>query len=238
MELILHSLTTVLVSLKNFILELDEKVGIRRSILWLTMIILFIGIINIRSVTKGVIEFVNAICEDIHNEKMHWQEVYMTELTPILSELRATVGADRILYFEYHNSEENLEGMPFKFFDLMKCIPRYGIPEIPGRYYQNVNTSMYTEFFSKLQDGEVLNCNGARDVDFRRKYRGIYELVSETDKSRKQSFISVPGVRRPLGFIVIEWTNDSTEKAIVYDENLIHNTFIPRITAISSAGKK
>lgn len=217
------------------LVKIDEKIGFKKFVRYILFFILLVALFNIRAVTKGTIEFISDIAEDIHMEKMRLQDEYMINLTPLLAEFRAEVKADRVMYFEYHNSEENLEGMPFKFFDLMKCMPKYGVPEIPGKVYQNIGASMYSELFSKLRHGAVIICQGAHDSEFRQEYRGVFELINESDHSRQFAIFEVPGVRKPIGFIVVEWMED--DRPLNLSVESVHN-FLPRITAISAYARK
>ena len=108
--------------LKDFIqgiIMIDEKIGFRKFVKYILVLLGIFCLFNLHTITKEVVEFVIDISGEIHNEKLRLRDEYMTELTPLLSELRAETGADRILYFEFHNSEENLDGLPFKYFNLM-----------------------------------------------------------------------------------------------------------------------
>lgn len=221
--------------LADAIIKIDEKLGFKKFLKYILLGLLVIVIFNIRAVTREVIEFVSDIQEEIHYKKMSLQEEYYTELGPILSELRAEADADRVLYFEYHNSEESLDGMPFKFFNLMKCSPKYGIPEIPANVYKDITASMYTELFSEIADGDLVICQGAHDIEFRKTYRGIYELINGNDRAKQFAIFSLPGIRKPVGFIVLEWMDDSTE--LVLDKKVICD-YRPRINAISAYARK
>ena len=216
-------------------IAIHEHVGFKMVVKYSVLILLVIAAFNIRAVTAGIIEFVSDIQEEIHYNKMSLQEEYYTDLSPILSELRAEAGADRVLYFEYHNSLESLDGMPFKFFNLMKCSAKYGIPEVPGSTYKDISASMYTELFSEIADGGLVTCQGFYDTDFRKTYRGVYELLSESDHSKQFAIFSLPGIRKPIGFIVLEWMDDDSELNI--NQKIVCD-YRPRINAISAYARK
>lgn len=217
--------------LSDALIALDQKLGFKKFARYVLFVILIICLCNIRTIFRETVEIGITIAEEIHNEKMKLRDEYMTDLTPLLTEFRAEMNADRILYLEYHNSEENLDGIPFKFFDLMKCSSHYGVPEVPGIAYKDIGASMYTELFDTIVKGEVVTCSGEYDISFRKKYPGVYELFNGTDHSRQFVIFSVPGIRRPIGFIVLEWMSD--EEKVIIDYSSIR-TFLPRINAISS----
>lgn len=222
-------------TLGDTFIAIHEHVGFKMVVRYTFLILLVLAIFNIRAVTTGIVEFVSDIQEEIHYNKMSLQEEYYTDLSPILAELRAEAGADRILYFEYHNSLESLDGMPFKFFNLMKCSAKYGIPEVPGSVYKDISASMYTELFTKIAEGDLVICHGFHDIDFRKTYRGVYELFSEGDHSKKFAIFSLPGIRKPIGFIVLEWMDDDSEFNI--NQKIVCD-YRPRINAISAYARK
>lgn len=218
----------------NTIIVLDEKVGFKKLKHYVFLVVFVVGLFNINTIATGLVEFVLNIAEEIHKQKMVMRDEYMTELIPTLVELRTGVGADRVLYFEFHNSVENLDGLPFKYFDLIKSCAKYGVPEVPGEVYKNVNSGMYTELFDDIKTGEVVYCSGVYDHDFRKKYRGIFKLINEKDHSAQQVFFSVPGVKAPIGFIALEWLDEDREIHVDTDIQPRIHEYIARLALISA----
>ncbi len=219
--------------LKDFIqgiIMIDEKIGFRKFVKYILVLLGIFCLFNLHTITKEVVEFVIDISGEIHNEKLRLRDEYMTELTPLLSELRAETGADRILYFEFHNSEENLDGLPFKYFNLMLSNARYGIPDVPCSTYEDIGSGMYVYLFNSLSDGDILTCRGPHDKSFRMRFNGFFELLNQNDGAMQFTIFHVPGVKKPIGFIVLEWMDD-TEEIDVNKKKI--SGFIPRINAIS-----
>lgn len=224
--------------ISDALIAVDAKLGFKKLRKYVIFILIILFIINIKVITKETIDFVIEISDELHNEKIKLRDKYMTDLNPLLAELRAETGADRVLYFEFHNSEENLEGIPFKFFDLVMCSSTYGVAEIPGSSYKDVGASMYTTLFDRIKKGEVILCSGAHDLEFRQKYGGVFELVNEVDHSRQQIFFSVPGLTKPIGFIILEWMSDAEE---IKEKQKIApsiNRYIPRINGLVLAARR
>lgn len=213
---------------------IDEKIGYKKLKRYVFLVVFVVALFNINNIATGLVGFVLDIVEEIHKQKMMMRDEYMTELVPTLAELRASVDADRVLYFEFHNSEENIEGLPFKFFDLIKSCPRYGISEVPGDIYKDINSGMYTELFDEIKIGKILYCKGFHDHEFRKEYRGAFELFSERDYSKQQIFFSVPGIKTPIGFVVLEWLDDDKEFNIPKDIQPKVHEHIARLALISS----
>ena len=192
----------------------EEKIGFKKFKNYVILGLLIVMIINIKPITRGTVEFITETAEDLHLEKMKLRDEYMTDLNPILIELRSELCADRILYFEYHNSEQNLDKIPFKFFDLMSYDIKYSSGSadmMPINAYKNINASQFQTAYNELKKGRVLHCKGAHDSEFRQKYQGVFELLNQTDMSKQHILISVPGVKRPIGFIALEWMDDSIQ---------------------------
>lgn len=224
--------------ISDALIAVDAKLGFKKFRKYVIFILMILFIINIKVITKDTIDFIIEVSEELHNEKIKLRDKYMTDLNPLLAELRAETGADRVLYFEYHNSEENLEGIPFKFFDLVMCSSTYGVAEIPGSFYRDVGASMYTTLFDRIKKGEVVYCSGAHDLDFRQKHGGVFELVNEIDHSRQQVFFSVPGLKRPVGFIILEWMSDVEEINVKQRITPSINKYIPRINGLVLAARR
>ena len=213
--------------------KLHERVGLKNLKRYILIAFVIWGIFYIKPITTGIVKFVIDISEDIHNHRMVARDTYMSELNPLLIELRTRTGADRALYFEFHNSEESLEGLPFKFFDVMLGNSRYGLGEGYTNTYINVNASRFTTFFDDLAQGKILHCKGLGDLEFRRKYEGVHEYFNSVDYSDQQVMFSVPGIKFPVGFIVLEWTNIDTEVDIENNVKPVVYEIMPRINALA-----
>lgn len=233
--------------LLDSIVQLDEKVGFKRSLQYVTLCIILLGVFNYKTVLKDVITTVEGISADIHNEKLVKRDQLLSELQPILSEFRGDTGADRILYFEYHNSKENMVSIPFKYFDLVQQVTRYGIPPATEGKLKEINTGAIIEIYDDIKSGEIVHCKGPSDTTFRSRYPGTYELFHEIDQSKQFVFISIPGVRQPIGFIVLEWMSEDGQ---TLDGRVLEDTkpidlgaiqrravysYIPRITGLISS---
>lgn len=215
---------------------IEEKVGFKKFRKYIVFGLLIVGIINIKPITRGTIEFITDIAEDLHLEKMRLRDRYMTELHPILVELRSELGADRILYFEYHNSEQNLDKVPFKFFDIMAYDVKYGVEVVMSSSYKDINASQFQTAYNEIKKGRILHCQGPHDSEFRQKYQGVFELFNQTDLSRQQIIVSVPGIKRPIGFIVLEWMEDDVPVSKATAMEYINET-LPRINALVVSAK-
>ena len=64
------------------------------------------------------------------------------------------------------------------------------------------------------------------------KYSGIYKLINSRDRSKRQVFISIPGINQPIGLIILEWITESNVNINIDEitKTATHN-YIPRINA-------
>lgn len=203
------------------IIKVERSIGFRIFKKYVFLGLLVLAAINFKYIATETVIFVSSISNEIHNEKMNIRDEYMTEISPLLIELRIKSGADRVLYFEFHNSEENLNGIPFKFFDLLYANSEIGIPEVKESDYHNVNTGMYIDFFNDLKKKGSLVCHGADDIMFREKYLGLFSRMSMIDGCKSITFIGIPGVKNPIGFIALEWMDKNPNEN--YDREIVAN---------------
>ena len=221
--------------LTDAIINVDERIGFRRFVKYILLGLGIVMMFNYKTILRDVVEIVIEIKGDIHSDKMKLRDELLAELGPILADFRSNVKADRILYFEYHNSEQNLDNLPFKFFDLILCNSKYGVSHVLGESYKNINASMYINFFNEINKGHILINKGLSDEKFDKEY-SIHRLFMEKDHSVKHVIFSVPGTIQPIGFIVLEWLDD--DQPININPEKIHE-FLPRINAVSvSLSKK
>jgi hypothetical protein len=150
--------------------SIDQKLGLRKFVKYLVVFALVVFLAPVvlfpKKTIKETVKFVLEISNEIESEKMDNRDVVIRELNPLLRELRAETCADRVTYYEYHNSIENEAGVPFKFVDLVQQASKMGLPEISPR--DNVNVSRFAELYCDLQDsGYVLNTGR---IDFFYRY--------------------------------------------------------------------
>lgn len=192
--------------LSNVIIELDKTIGFRKVVKYVALCLFVIGIFNIKTITKTCIEFVNSVQEEIHNDKMIKRDELLLELEHKLSTLREVTDADRVLYFEYHNSKENLVGIPFKYIDLIKQCNKYGVSSAPMSSFKDINVGVMTDLYEEIKYKN--NIVYLSSCDTTNNFVQIRELFEEGDGSKQQLFISIPGVNQPLGMIVLEWMRE------------------------------
>lgn len=194
--------------LSESLIKLDEKLGMKKIIQYLFLALLLAGILNAKDILKWGIELIGELSNEIHVEKMERRDQLLQELVPELHELLGLTGADRVLYFEYHNSKENLVGIPFKYVDLVQQSVHYGVPSAPLNNFRDINIGNLTNLYEDLKVKKVIPCTAQTREEFKLKYQGNYEFFNENDGSVQQIFINIPGVKQPIGMIVIEWLDD------------------------------
>lgn len=212
-------------------IKLDKKIGFVGLIKYSLLILVIFCIFNFKAVIKGGIEIVNDIQEEIHKEKVEKRDQLLAEMIPLLTEFRAELEADRVLYFEYHNTKENLVGIPFKYVDLVLQNNRYGVQPIPSPIYREISAGVLTDVYEIIKDGKSIYCEGKDDTKFKIEHPGAYQLfINDLDGSSHQLYISLPGINQPIGLIVIEWIDKPTEDP--EEIKKIYRSYIPRINGL------
>ena len=221
------------VELINAIVNVDQKIGFNKFVKYFFLGLTVFVLINYKSIIKDSIELVSEIENLIHIEKMRLRDELLTELGPILTDFRSSVKADRILYFEYHNSKENLIGIPFKYLELVRQNTSYGIRPAKELEYKNINTGAITNLYEDIKFGDPVYCSGPDDEVFNINYPGVFDMFNSRDGSNRFMFISIPGIETPVGLIVLEWMGTS-EKQLDINEirQAASSNYIPRINAL------
>ena len=226
------------------LVRLDERIGFKRLFSYLLIILVIIGIFNFKTIVKETIELYSEVSEQIHNEKMIRRDEILADLDDILKEYRAHIDADRVLYFEYHNTKENLAGIPFKYIDLVMQDRAYWATGIPIDMYRDINVGAVTSLYEDLKtsivifsvfDGEYIKGSAWKQIStdqFATDYPGANDIFNQ-DGPKQQMYVSIPGAKQPIGLLIFEWLNtDSTidrGKAIE-----VTAAFVPRITGLMS----
>ena len=189
---------------------LIDKVGWPGAIAILFILGIIYTVSHFKSIVLAVIEIYEKVRVEKHAEELRRRDKLNEELQPMFREMRAATRADRLLYFEYHNSKENLVGTPFKYVDLVMSERAAGIPYINCVGYKDINAGLICDLYSGLryeQDGIVLNND---DSTFTEAYPGVSEFLGNL-KQGKQMYINLPGLHDPVGFIVLEWYNPEVD---------------------------
>lgn len=204
--------SSLIKTIVDSVVELNKNLGLKTVIKYIFIVLSLVAIFNFRTLTTNVIEFFDEISQAIHDEKLKKRDELIFELGPLLTELRAITGADRILYIEFHNSKENLIGIPFKYLDLVLTSKKYGISEFDIKRYHELNAGILSPIFSELRkNGYVIN-HGTDDKKFIIKYHEVSDFINAQDGSVQQVFLNLPGVNIPIGIIILEWVSEDSER--------------------------
>lgn len=225
--------------LSTALVNIDEKIGFKKFVKYIILGLFVVMVVNYKTVLRDIIEIVTEISDDIHNQKMELRDQLLEELYPILSEFRSDVRADRILYFEYHNSKENLVSIPFKYVELVQQSARYSIPNVNEEKFKNINSGAITSIYQDIKAGEIVFCSGPYDDYFQTKYPGVFDLIHSRDGSKRQVYISIPGIDQPVGMIILEWMDETNQELDVQGiTKTATQNYIPRINALILSKRK
>ena len=216
------------------IIRIEKKIGFTKFIQYMIFALILYVSFNFSSIIETVTIIQSEFKKQDHEKRLKLRDGLMSEITPLLIELRSETGASRVLYFEYHNSTENFAGIPFKYANLITFNQDYSCSGFEMGKYQDINAGLISRLYTDLiKQGMVINRGNISDSVFYSIYPGVYEFFTEQDGSHQQVFINLPGVNSPLGMIVLEWVDNSVESDQEWTEIVsIINLELPRINAL------
>ena len=186
-------------------IKVEEKLGIRKAISYVFLGLLIYGVINFKAIVIDGIEIVQELTEEIHNQKMYKRDDFVASMNEVLIDLRHQTGADRVLYFEWHNTKENSVGVPFRYFDLVLQTEGYNIPKCLD--YKDIPAGWIVELYEMIKHGNTtILCDSQNKLD---QLYPISQVFYSQDGSRYQVFIGINYMSKdkiqPVGFLAIEW---------------------------------
>ena len=213
---------------------IEEKLGLLKFVQYSLFILVMYVTFNFSSIMENAMKMQTELAKKEHEKRLLMRDNLMTELNPLLVELRSGTGASRALYFEYHNSTENFIGIPFKFANLVLSNQTYGCPNYDVSKYKDINSGLISGIYDELKKNNVI-INKGGGSEFHSNHPEVYDLFSLQDGSKQQVFINLPGVNSPMGMIVLEWMDEKIKTEDEWEdiEDKI-NSEIPRINALIS----
>lgn len=198
--------------LSDFIIRIDQNVGLKKFVTYVLVLFGIILVTNFKSIVRETMEIVSEVATERHDEGLQRRDELLRDLYVILGDLRSDIDADRILYFEYHNSKENLVGIPFKYADLVLQSNNYGVYNVPENEFRDINTGSIVTLYNDLMHVRMIS---SEDTNFCVNYPGAFELFNH-DGSDIQVYVGIPGVDQPIGLLVFEWVGE--DRKINYRE--------------------
>lgn len=213
---------------------IEEKLGLLKFVQYSLFILVMYVAFNFSSIMENVMKMQTELVKKEHEKRLLMRDDLMTELNPLLVELRSGTGASRVLYFEYHNSTENFVGIPFKFANLVLSNQVYGCPSYDVSKYKDINSGLISGIYDELKKNNII-INRGGESEFHSSHPEVHDLFSSQDGSKQQIYINLPGVNSPMGMIVLEWMDEKIKTDEEWEdiEDKI-NSEIPRINALIS----
>lgn len=214
---------------------IEEKLGLLKFVQYSLFLFVMYVAFNFSSIMENIMKMQTELAKKEHEKRLLMRDDLMTELNPLLVELRSGIGASRILYFEYHNSTENFVGIPFKFANLVLSNQVYGCPSYDITKYKDINSGLISGIYDELKKNNIIINKGINDSNFHAEHPEIHDFFSSQDGSKQQVFVNLPGVNSPMGMIVLEWMDDKPKSEEEWEdiEDKI-NAEVPRINALIS----
>lgn len=195
------------VKLVGLIKEADKRFGFVKVISYTTYILLVIAAFNWKYIVREVSSYMKEVETNLHSDNLQVRENIGNEVHPYLVELRAKVGSDRVMLFEFHNSINNLIGMSFKYITMTDHAEAYGSRFQPK--YSDVNSEIIGTFVRNIK---VTMFEKYSDLDELRRYDPAVPDVLNNPQAVSACYQYMSVLGRPLGILVFEWHGDNTPK--------------------------
>ena len=215
---------------------IEEKLGLLKFVQYSLFILVMYVAFNFSSIIENVMKMQTELAKKEHEKRLLMRDDLMTELNPLLVELRSGTGASRVLYFEYHNSTENFVGIPFKFANLVLSNQIYGCPSYDISKYKDINSGLISGIYDELKKNNIIINRGIDSTnEFYSKHPETHDFFSSQDGSKQQVFINLPGVNSPMGIIILEWMDEKQKSKEDWEDIKDKiNSEITRINALIS----
>lgn len=201
--------------LEKIITRLDS-VGFSKLMTYTLYLLFLMALFNWRTVTTSIYEVVSKYQVQKTIESVNTRGSINVEINSILHNLRVNCGADRVLLFEYHNTQQSIGGLHFKFMSVTGEDANTGIKYI-GQKYQSINTGLLQSFVSDLDDRSCLTIKSdTTSINY-----PIMRYMMEDEGVGISYYSVLQGELCPLGFISLQWET-SREKSYP-DHSRIHS---------------
>lgn len=190
-------------NLLNSFVSFHEKLGIKYITMYVIYAIILISALNWKSLVIGISEAIDSHNKQKHIEMIKERDEINKEMYEIISDLRRSLRADRVMVFEFHNTVANVSGIPFKFMSITSNSEGREISPTNMIRYGSLNTGLFTSFLQDLKKTVYLEI---KDIKEYCEYYNICNLLNEDNASNAvaSELIGIGGI--PLGFILVEWT--------------------------------
>ena len=186
-------------------LSMVEKYKIVTILKGCFIVLIIAGLIGFINNPLWIFEKIEELKEKAHTEKMAETNINSDIINTEIENLRLLTGADRVLLLQYHNTKQNLSGLPFVYLTATaEAIAADVAPVASG--YEAVKTSLYP-FVSYIRANEYW-CGDAEELKNRDKalaYRMIGNDVQHL------AMLHLEG-KMPLGVIVLTFTKGIDDK--------------------------
>lgn len=195
-------LMELFIKIWEVIKDADERLGFKKVLMYTAYGLALTAIINWKAILSEINEYMISLDTEHHDKTLAIRDKINQEIHPYLIELRARLGADRVMLFEFHNSVSSLIGIPFKYIGLTDHAEPYGVKITPK--FNDVNAEVIGGFIRNLQTEvfyESRDLNKLRDLD-----PFVPEVLNDPNAIAScYQYMSVLG--KPLGILVVEFHN-------------------------------
>ena len=196
-------------NLLNSFIRFHEKLGIKYITMYLIYTLILVSALNWKSLVIGVSEVIDSHKKEKHIEMIKERDEINMEMYDIITDLRRSIRASRVMVFEFHNTVANVSGIPFKFMSITCNSEGRKVEPTNILKYGSLNTGLLASFLQDLKKNVYIEI---KDIEKNCEYYNIRNLLYE-DKAKNavaHELIGIGGI--PLGFILVEWIDYESDE--------------------------
>lgn len=157
-----------------------------------------------------------------HQDKLNTRDTVSTPIQNKINHLKDFYKASRVCVFEFHNSLVNLNGLPFKWYDVIYESISRGVHPISYET-KNMPSNILTPIITEINEGEIALFNSENIENFYNQSSVLYDFCQ---RKKINDLIVAPLMNKNMqlfGLLTLEYSNENhldTDNLIIDDLEL------------------
>ena len=143
-----------------------------------------------------------------HNEKLNTRDTVAVPIQNKINHLKDFYKASRVCVFEFHNSLVNLNGLPFKWYDVIYESIAKGVHPVSTEM-KNMPSNILTPIISEISEGEIAIFNKKNINNFYNQSSVLYDFCN---RKNINILIVAPLINKDnnlFGILTLEFADDN-----------------------------
>lgn len=143
-----------------------------------------------------------------HRDKLNTRDTVSTPIQNKINHLKDFYKASRVCVFEFHNSLVNLNGLPFKWYDVIYESIARGVHPISFET-KNMPSNILTPIITEINEGEIALFNSENIENFYNQSSVLYDFCQQR---KIHDLIVAPLMNKNMqlfGLLTLEYSNEN-----------------------------